>query len=203
MRCSTWSRASPRWRTPSRRSRATSSRPCRAVRRPPAGRAAARPHARPPRGRRAALLAQGDRHRPGERRARPRSPPGRRAPPRRRDRRPAGRPQRVRDHRDPDGRRLGRRDEAARAAGLAPRRDPRRRGPGALACACDADRHRRPRAPDLEPDARARRGARARIARRRVRDDRGSARRRPRSSARAPPPASRSSAARGSLPART
>ena len=82
-------------------------------------------------------------------------------------------PQRIRNHRDPHGRRLGRRDEAARAAGLAPRGDPRRRCPGALARARDADRDRRPGAPDLEPDAGARRGARARIACRRVRDDRG------------------------------
>ena len=73
------------------------------------------PHARLPRRRAAGVVAEGDRDRPRQPRPRPGRAPGRRPAPRRRDRRAAGAPERLRDHRDPHGRGVGRRDPRARS----------------------------------------------------------------------------------------
>ena len=145
---------------------------------PSADRPADGPDAGPPRRRHAGLLPQGDRGRAGQRRARPRPAPGGGAAPRRRDGGAPGDPQRVRDHRDPHGGRLGGRHEAPRAAGRPPGGDPRVGCPGRVARAGDAGRASRPRAEGLEPHAGACRGARARVPRKRVRDGRGGPRRR-------------------------
>ena len=94
--------------------------------------------------------------------------PGRRSPPRRRDRRAAGDPERVADHRDPDGRRVRRRHAGTRPTRSAHGRDPRRRCAGALARGRDALGARRRRDPVVEPPGRRDRRGCARGRRHRV-----------------------------------
>ena len=101
---------------------------------------------------------------PGNSGPRARRAPGGCSPPRRRDRRAAGDPERFADHRDPHSRSLRRRDAGARTTRSAHGRDPRRRRAGALACRSDARRARRRRDPVVEPPGRRDRrgGARGR-----------------------------------------
>ena len=141
------------------------------------GGARVRPDARAPRRRRARHLAQGGRGRPGQLGPRARPASGRRAAPRRDDRAARGRPQRVADHGDPDGRGVGGRDEAL-ARPRPTGRDPRLGRPGPLARGRDARGAAGGGAPRLEPGPGARRGARARGAWTRVRHRRRGARRR-------------------------
>ena len=130
----------------------------------------------PRRRRQPGLRPQGDRRRTRQLGERPRPAPGRGAPARRHHRAADRDSQRLADHRDPHRRGVGSRDEAARAAGLAHRRDPRLRRAGTLARRRHADGARRSDHPDLEPQRRSRRGARARdaLARRRGRSRRRS-----------------------------
>src|SRR4029079_18541252 len=146
--------------------------------RPRRDRARARPDARTPRRRGARHLAQGSRRRAGQLRPRPRPASGGRAAPRRNDGAARRRPQRLADHGDPNRRRFGGRDEAARPATLTTGRDPRLRGAGPIACGRDARGLAGGGAARVEPGPGARRGARARGARARVRLRRGGAPRR-------------------------
>ena len=157
----------------------------------------------PRRRRQPGLRPQGDRRRARQLGERARPAPGRGAPARRRHRAADRDPQRIADHRDPHRSGVGCRDEAARAAGLAHRGDPRLRRAGTLARRRDADGSRRSDHPHLEPERRPRRGARARDALARRRVDRGGARRVRTSSAPPPRRASPSSSSSGSRRART
>ena len=92
----------------------------------------------------------------------PRPAPGGGAPPRRHDREAARDPQRLADHRDPNGGRIRVATKLLARPGVADGRRARLRSPGTVARRRDADRARRSDHPDLEPESVARRGARAR-----------------------------------------
>ena len=124
-------------------------------------------HAGAQKRRRLDVVAEGDRDRTRQLGSWARRAPGRGSPPRRRDGRAAGDPERVADHRDPHGRRLRGRDAGARTTRRADGRDPRRRRAGTLPCRGDARRARRRRDPVVEPPGRRdRRGGAARRRRR-------------------------------------
>ena len=116
---------------------------------------------------------------PSNSRARARPAPGRRAPPRRRDRASCARSSTPRPITEI-------RTAAVSAVATKLLARPGFRRVAILGAGVQARSHaeamrddrRRPRPADLEPHAGARRGARARVARRRLRDDRGGARRR-------------------------